>query len=82
MGCERRLAHAIAAGCSGRGNCTSVADAGTADFLIGGQYFEPTGRISKARLNTLIEALKTLGDLPRDFAVERVFLPGVTQAAD
>jgi ABC-type nitrate/sulfonate/bicarbonate transport system substrate-binding protein len=52
------------------------------EFLIGGKYFEPTGKVSKARLNTLVAALKTLGDLPRDFAVERVFLPGVTQATD
>lgn len=52
------------------------------DFLIGGKYFEPTGKISKARLNKLVEALKTLGDIPQDFSVDRLFLPGVTQVSD
>jgi NitT/TauT family transport system substrate-binding protein len=51
-------------------------------FLIGGKYFEPTGKVSKARLNKLVDALKSLGDLPKDFSVDRVFLPGVTQVAD
>ena len=49
------------------------------DFLIGGKYFEPTGKIPVAKLGKLIEALKTLGDLPAGFTVERLFLAGVTQ---
>jgi len=52
------------------------------DFLIGGKYFEPTGKVSKARLNKLVDALKTLGDIPQDFATESLFLPGVTQTAN
>ncbi len=52
------------------------------DFLIGGKYFEPTGKVSKSRLNKLVDALKSLGDIPQDFSVERLFLPGVTQTAD
>jgi NitT/TauT family transport system substrate-binding protein len=52
------------------------------DFLIRGNYFEPTGKISKSRLAKLVDALKALGDLPPDFAVDRLFLPGVTQIAD
>jgi ABC-type nitrate/sulfonate/bicarbonate transport system substrate-binding protein len=52
------------------------------DFLIGGKYFEPTGKISRARLNKLVDALKSLGDIPKDFSVDRLFLPGVTQIAD
>ena len=52
------------------------------DFLIGGKYFEPTGKVSKSRLNKLVDALKTLGDLPQDFSVERLFLPGITQIAN
>jgi len=52
------------------------------DFLIGGKYFEPTGKVSKARLNKLVGALKTLGDLPQDFTTDRLFLPGVTQTSD
>ena len=52
------------------------------DFLIPGKYFEPTGKVSKARLNTLVDALKSLGDVPSGFAVDRLFLAGVTQVAD
>ncbi len=52
------------------------------DFLIGGKYFEPSGRISKARLSKLVDALKWLGDVPPDFPVDRLFLAGVTQVAD
>jgi NitT/TauT family transport system substrate-binding protein len=52
------------------------------DFLIGGKYFEPTGRVSKSRLNKLVDALKSLGDVPQEFSVETLFLPGVTQTAN
>jgi NitT/TauT family transport system substrate-binding protein len=52
------------------------------DFLIKGKYFEATGKISKTRLNRLADALKSLGDLPQDFSVERLFLPGVTQISE
>jgi len=52
------------------------------DFLIGGKYFEPTGRVSRTRLNKLVDALKSLGDLPKDFTVDRLFLAGVTRIAD
>ena len=50
------------------------------DFLIGGKYFEPTGKVSKARVNKLVDALKTLGDVPAGFSVDRLFMPGVTQS--
>jgi NitT/TauT family transport system substrate-binding protein len=52
------------------------------DFLIGGKYFEPTGKVSKSRLNKLVDALKSLGDIPQDFSVEALFLPGVTQTSN
>ena len=40
-------------------------------------------RAVAARLVTkLVDALKSLGDLQRDFSVDRLFLPGVTQVAD
>jgi ABC-type nitrate/sulfonate/bicarbonate transport system substrate-binding protein len=52
------------------------------DFLIGGKYFEPTGKVSKSRLNKLVDALKSLGDIPQDFSVETLFLPGITQTAN
>jgi len=52
------------------------------DFLIGGKYFEPTGKIPAAKLGKLIEALKGLGDLPPGFAAERLFLAGITQVGN
>ncbi len=52
------------------------------EFLILGKYFEPTGKVSKARLGALLDALKSLGDIPKDFTVERLFLTGMTQVAD
>jgi hypothetical protein len=52
------------------------------EFLINGKYFEPTGKVSKAKVGTLVDALKTLGDIPKEFSVERLFLTGITQIAD
>ena len=52
------------------------------DFLIKGKYFEATGKVSRSKLATLVDALKDLGDLPPSFSVDRLFLPGVTQVAD
>jgi ABC-type nitrate/sulfonate/bicarbonate transport system substrate-binding protein len=52
------------------------------DFLRGKTLFEPTGRVSKAKLAAVVDALRELGDIPADFAVDRLFLPGVTQLAD
>ncbi len=52
------------------------------DFLRGKNLFEPTGKVSKAKLAKVVDALRELGDIPADFAVDRLFLPGVTQLAD
>jgi len=52
------------------------------DFLIGGKYFEPTGKVSRSRLNALVDALKELGDVPTSFSTDRLFLAGVTQTSD
>src|SRR4029079_13567126 len=49
------------------------------DFLIKGKYFEATGKVSRSKLTRLVDALKGLGDVPSDFSVDRLFLPGVTQ---
>jgi ABC-type nitrate/sulfonate/bicarbonate transport system substrate-binding protein len=51
------------------------------DFFRKGHYFEPTGRISRKKLGALIDALVSLGDIPK-IEVERLVLPGVTQMAD
>ena len=52
------------------------------DYLMGGKFFEPTGKVSKTLVGKLLEALKTLGDVPKEFPVDRLFLAGVTQVAD
>ncbi|MCC6776641.1 MAG: ABC transporter substrate-binding protein [Hyphomicrobiales bacterium] len=52
------------------------------DFMRKGQFFEPTGKVSRAKLASLAKAMVTLGDLPSAIDVERVVLPGVTQLSD
>jgi ABC-type nitrate/sulfonate/bicarbonate transport system substrate-binding protein len=52
------------------------------DYLIGGKFFEPTGKVSRALITKLADALKSLGDIPKDLPVERLLLPGVTQISD
>jgi NitT/TauT family transport system substrate-binding protein len=52
------------------------------DFLGGKKLFEPTGKVSKQKLAKVVDALRELGDVPPDFAVDRLFLPGVTQVSD
>jgi ABC-type nitrate/sulfonate/bicarbonate transport system substrate-binding protein len=51
-------------------------------FLHDKNLFEATGRVSKRKVGTVIEALRDLGDLPADFSVDRVLLPGVTRVSD
>jgi NitT/TauT family transport system substrate-binding protein len=52
------------------------------DFLIKGGFLEPTGAISRAKLGKVVDALKQLGDIPADFAVDRLFIPDVTKVVD
>jgi NitT/TauT family transport system substrate-binding protein len=52
------------------------------DFYRKGKFFEPTGRVSIARLKALMTALETLGDLPPGMDVNRLLLPGVTAVSD
>jgi NitT/TauT family transport system substrate-binding protein len=52
------------------------------DFLVTGGFFETTGRISKAKLGKVVDTLKELGDIPRGFASERLFLPDVTELTE
>jgi NitT/TauT family transport system substrate-binding protein len=52
------------------------------DFMRNGQFFEPTGKVSKAKLATLAKAMQSLGDLPEAIDIDRVVLPGVTQLTD
>jgi NitT/TauT family transport system substrate-binding protein len=51
-------------------------------FLHDKNLFEPTGMVSKRKVGNVIGALHDLGDLPADFSVDRVVLPGVTRVSD
>lgn len=51
-------------------------------FLHDKNLFEPTGKVSRRKVDSVIDALRDLGDLPAGFTVDRVLLPGVTQIAD
>ena len=52
------------------------------DFLRNNRLFEPTGKVSKAKLQAVLDALHELGDVPQGFPVERLVLSGITQLAD
>ena len=51
-------------------------------FLHDKKLFEATGTISKRKIGTVTDALRDLGDLPADFQLDRLLLPGVTQISD
>ena len=51
-------------------------------FLHDKKLFEPTGKVSKQSVNSVIDVLRGLGDLGADFKFDRVVLPGVTQVSD
>ena len=52
------------------------------DFLHKNQFFETSGRVSKARMSALLQALKGLGDVEGSTEIERFVLPGVTELKD
>jgi NitT/TauT family transport system substrate-binding protein len=52
------------------------------DFYRKGNFFEPSGRVSIARLKALMGALESIGDLPPGMDVNRLLLPGVTAVSD
>jgi NitT/TauT family transport system substrate-binding protein len=52
------------------------------DFFVKGKFFEPTGTISRTKLNALVAAMQQLGDLPSPFDTEAVVLSGVTKLSD
>jgi NitT/TauT family transport system substrate-binding protein len=52
------------------------------DFLVGGGFFEPTGTVSRGKLGKVVEALQELGDIPANFATDRLFLPDITLVGD
>jgi NitT/TauT family transport system substrate-binding protein len=52
------------------------------DFFRNGNFFEPTGKVSRAKLAALAKAMESLGDLPGVLDINKVILPGVTQMTD
>jgi NitT/TauT family transport system substrate-binding protein len=51
------------------------------DFLRDKHLFEPTGKVSRAKLNAVISALRDLGDID-ELPVDRLIMPGITQLVD
>lgn len=52
------------------------------DFLHKHNFFEPTGKVSRKKMNAMLAALRELGDVSAALTVEKMLLPGVTQIAD
>jgi len=52
------------------------------DFFRNGHFFEPTGKVSRAKLTALAKAMESLGDLPGALDIDKAVLPGVTQMTD
>jgi ABC-type nitrate/sulfonate/bicarbonate transport system substrate-binding protein len=51
-------------------------------FFRDGHFFEPTGKVSRSKLQALAKAMESLGDLPGALDVEKTVLPGVTQMTE
>lgn len=52
------------------------------DFFRNGHFFEPTGKVSRAKLTALAKAMESLGDLPEALDVDKAMLPGITQVSE
>jgi NitT/TauT family transport system substrate-binding protein len=51
-------------------------------FMHDKNLFERAGTVSKQSVETVIDALRDLGDLGADFKIDRLLLPGVTRIVD
>jgi NitT/TauT family transport system substrate-binding protein len=51
-------------------------------FFRDGHFFEPTGKVSRRKLEALAKAMESLGDLPGALDVDKIVLPGVTRMTD
>ena len=51
------------------------------DFLRDKHLFEPSGKVSRAKLATVVAALRDLGDIG-ELPVDKLILPGITQLVD
>jgi hypothetical protein len=45
------------------------------DFFRKGEFFEPTGSVSKAKIRAVTRVLEGLGDLPSNIDIDKLFLP-------
>jgi NitT/TauT family transport system substrate-binding protein len=52
------------------------------DFLLGRNFFDAGGKVSRARMNAMLAALRELGDISPGLDVDRLVLPGVTQVTE
>lgn len=52
------------------------------DFFNKNNFFNRTGKISRAKMTALIEALVSLGDVKAPGDIERFLLPGIAQLSD
>ncbi|HLH94943.1 MAG TPA: ABC transporter substrate-binding protein [Xanthobacteraceae bacterium] len=52
------------------------------DFLMGRNFFDADGKVSRQRMNATLAALQELGDVSPGLDVDRLILPGVTQVTD
>src|ERR1700730_1062437 len=52
------------------------------DFLRKISYFSPTKDISRSRMQNLINAMKSLGDIKTDITPDKVVVPGLTRLVD
>jgi ABC-type nitrate/sulfonate/bicarbonate transport system substrate-binding protein len=52
------------------------------DFFRKNDFFDRTGKISRLKMNALVDALISLGDLQTRGNIERFLLPGVAQLSD
>jgi NitT/TauT family transport system substrate-binding protein len=52
------------------------------DFFRKNNFFDRTGKISRPKMNALVDALLSLGDLAARGNIERFLLPGVAQLSD
>lgn len=52
------------------------------NFFRSGHFFEPTGKVSRAKLAALAKAMESLGDVSGRLDVDKVMLSGITQIID
>ena len=52
------------------------------DYLVRIKYFEPSSKVSRAKLRNLIETEKTNGNVGAALTIDRLVMPGVTELTD